>query len=168
LNEIFKGLVDLHLPLLGALAEDVGEHVFEIDVHLFNALVGDDFEGWEIAFASFDFDGAIVELAFAKLLTEFFAVRLEDSVRVVLASMITPPAVVELESVRGVTGGRRMSRRLFGVEFGFVGDVFELFFAHHFDGDLDKVADHGFDIAPDVADFGELGGSTFMKGSWRV
>jgi hypothetical protein len=49
LDQIFEGLVDLHLPLLGALAEDVGQHVLDVDVHLLDALVGDDFEGGQIA-----------------------------------------------------------------------------------------------------------------------
>ena len=44
LNQILKGLVDLHLPFLGSLSEDAGQHVLEIDVHLFDALVGQDFE----------------------------------------------------------------------------------------------------------------------------
>src|SRR5207248_6737608 len=37
--------------------------------------------------------------------------------------------------------------------------------AHHVDGTLDQVADHRFDVASDVADFGELGRFDFHKGS---
>ena len=34
LDQVLERLVDLHLPLLGALAEDVGQHVLDVDVHL--------------------------------------------------------------------------------------------------------------------------------------
>ena len=40
-------------------------------------------------------------------------------------------------------------------------------FAHHFDTELDEVAHHRLDIAPDVADFGELGGFDLEKGRLR-
>src|SRR6266478_7292676 len=73
LNQIFKGFVYFHLPLLGALAEDVGKHVLDVDVHLLDALVGDDFKRREIALARFDLDLTIVELAFAQLLAKLFA-----------------------------------------------------------------------------------------------
>ena len=73
LDQVLEGLVDLHLPLLGALAEDVGQHVLEIDVHFFDALVGDDFKRRKITFASFDFHRAVVEFAFAQLLAQFLA-----------------------------------------------------------------------------------------------
>ena len=39
LDQVFEGFADLHLPLLGALSEDVGQHVLDVDVHLFHALV---------------------------------------------------------------------------------------------------------------------------------
>ena len=68
LNQIFKGLIHLHLPLLGPRAEDVGQHILNIDVHLLDALVGHNFEGWEISLAHVDFDFALVQLAFAQLL----------------------------------------------------------------------------------------------------
>ena len=55
-----------------------------------------------------------------------------------------------------MAGQKNIQQALFGVQFGFVGDVFELLFAHHFDGDLNQIADHGFDVAAHVADFGEL------------
>ena len=29
LDQVIEGLVDLHLPLLGALAEEVGQHVLD-------------------------------------------------------------------------------------------------------------------------------------------
>ena len=68
LDEILEGLTDLHLPFLGALAKDVGQHVFHVDVHLFHALVGDDLESGHRFFADFQLDDALVEFALAQLL----------------------------------------------------------------------------------------------------
>src|ERR1700689_2991300 len=73
LDQILEGLIDLHFALLGALAEDVGQHVFDVDVHLLDALIGDDFERGEIAFADVNLNRAVVEFAFAQLLAQLFA-----------------------------------------------------------------------------------------------
>ena len=140
---------------------------FEVDVHLLDALVGDDFEGREIALAGFDFDGAVVEFAFAQLLTQFFAGA--------AGGFGQAGAGVDDHAARtGIGRTRRCRSRgrgqqdveqaLFGIQFGFVRDVFEFLFADHFDGDLNQVANHGFDIAADVADFGELGGFDLEEG----
>ena len=60
---------------------------------------------------------------------------------------------------RGIGGhGRRRQKQieqaLFGGLLGALGDFVELFFADHIDGCFDQIADHGFDVAADVADFG--------------
>ena len=47
---------------------------------------------------------------------------------------------------------------LLGIQFGLVGDVFQLLFADHVDCDLNQVADHGLHVAPDVPDFREFRG----------
>ncbi len=156
LNQVFESLVDLHLPLLGALAEDVGQHVLEIDVHFLDALIGDDFERREIALAGFDFNGAVVEFAFAQLLAQLFAGA--------AGGFGQGGAGIDDHSAIGAGIGRtgrgwgekNIEQPFFGIQFGFIGDVFELLFAHHFDGDLDQVANHGFDIAANIADFREL------------
>ena len=49
----------------------------------------------------------------------------------------------------------------FGGLLGAIGDFVEFFFANHVDGGFDEVANHGFDVAADVADFGVLGGFHF-------
>src|ERR1035437_9410388 len=58
LDEVLERLADLHLPLLGALAEDVGQHVFHVDVHLLDPLIGDDLERRHRFFADVEFDDA--------------------------------------------------------------------------------------------------------------
>ena len=60
---------------------------------------------------------------------------------------------------RGIGGhGRRWQKQieqaLFGGLLGALGDFVELFFADHVDGCFDQIADHGFNVAADVADFG--------------
>ena len=147
----------------------LGKHVLEIDVHLLDALVGDDFEGREIAFADVDLYRAVVELAFAQLLAKFFA---GAALRLVAGR--SGCRTFEHHAARRPLSGTRSGRRkqniqqaLFGVELGFVGDVFQFLFAHHFDGDLDQVANHGFDIASHVADFGELRRFHFQEGRVR-
>ena len=141
LNQVFECLADLHLPLLRALAEDVGQHVFDIDVHLLDALIGNDFEGRERFFTDVDFDHAIVELAFAQLLAQFFAstgVRFRQRGR-----------TFDHHTPAGFGGARRGRRRqeqvqqpFFSIELGLVGHVFQLLFTHHVDRDLDQVAHH--------------------------
>src|SRR5262244_3600720 len=81
LNEILKGLVDLHFPFLASLTEDVRQHVLDIDVHLFDALVGNDLERGETSLTNIQLYHALVQFAFAKLLTELLAspaLRLAD------------------------------------------------------------------------------------------
>ena len=59
---------------------------------------------------------------------------------------------------------QQVEQPLLGVQLGLVGDVLQLFFAHHVDGDLDQVADHRLDIAAHVADLGELRGLDLQEG----
>src|SRR5581483_12516668 len=164
LDQVLEGLIDLHLPLLAALAEDVGQHVLDVDVHFFDALVRDDFERGEIALADFDFDHALIELAFAQLLAEFFAgARLRDG-NFGRALEYDTASTGRLRRFRRGRREKEVEQALLGVEFGFVGDIFELLFPDHVDGDLDQIADHGFDVAADVADLGKLRGFDLEKG----
>src|SRR5262249_35905045 len=73
LDQVLKSVADFHLAALGALAEDVGQHIFDVDVHLLHALVGDDLERWHVALADFHLYDTLVERAFAQLLAKFFA-----------------------------------------------------------------------------------------------
>ena len=73
LHEVLERLGDLHLALLGALAEEPGNHVLQVDVHLLGALIGDDLEARLIAVAHVQLDDALVQLALAKLLPQLLA-----------------------------------------------------------------------------------------------
>ncbi len=64
----------------------------------------------------------------------------------------------------GGGGQQEIEQAVFGGELGLVFDLLELFFAHHVDGDLDQVADDGFDVAAHVADLGELRGFDLEEG----
>ncbi len=136
LDQIFEGVGDAHLALLFLLAEHAGQHVFQIDVHLLDALVGDDFEAWHLAFAHFDVDHALIEFAFAELGAELFARALR------LFALLRGVGF-------GCVGSRWRRRRqqevenaLFGGLLGAVGNFVELFFADHVDGSFDEIADH--------------------------
>ena len=136
-----------HFALFFLLPEHAGEHVFDVDVHLLDALIGDDFERRHGAFADFEIHHALVQFAFTKLTRNFSRVRSVCS------------------RCRGAIGFRdcsRGSRRrrkqkienpLFGGVFGAIGHFIELFFADHVDGGFHQVANHGLHVAPDVTDF---------------
>jgi len=49
------------------LPEKARKHVFDVDIHLLDALVGDDFKRRHGPLAYFYFHHALVQLAFAKL-----------------------------------------------------------------------------------------------------
>ena len=141
LNQVFECLADFHLPLLRALAEDVGQHVFDIDVHLLDALIGNDFEGWERFFTYVDFDHAVVELAFTQLLAQFFAsagVRFHQRRRTF--DDHTPTGFGRTRRGRGWQ--EQVQQPFFSIQLGLVGHVFQLLFTYHVDRDLDQVAHH--------------------------
>ena len=135
---------------MDAAAEDVGQHVLEVHLHVLKVLVADDAE-LGCALAHVELDHAVVELAFAELLAKLFAgalVALGAGKRE-LAFLVTLR--------RG--GGRRqkdVEQPLLGVHLGAVFHFFEAFFAHHVDGDFDQVANHGLDVAAHVAHLGKL------------
>src|SRR6202047_1572304 len=127
LNEVLEGVGDTHLSLLFLLAEHAGKHVLDIDVHLLNALIGDDFKRGHGALADFDIDHALVELALAELCAQFFAGAL---------------GLLALLGKVGFAGalGRRRRRWQKQVENAYLGgllgairDFVQLFFAHHID-----------------------------------
>ena len=172
LYEIFEGFGDLHLALLGALAKDVRQDVLEVDIHLFDALVGDDLETRACCARArrsrpCGRRACLRGIAGAAFRACVDAIRLlgEGKASVLLDRML--PALRRLAGELGYRRGRRqqqIEQTFFGVQFGLVFDFFELFFAHHVDGDLDEVAHNGFDVAADVADFGELRGFDFEEG----
>ena len=67
----------------------------------------------------------------------------------------------------GVRRGReeQVEDAFFGGLLGAIGDFVEFFFADHVDGCFDEIANHGFDVAADVADFGVLRGLHFHEGA---
>jgi hypothetical protein len=148
LDQVFERVGDAHFALFLLLAEDVGKHLLDVAVHFLDALIGNDFECGHQAFAHLQVDHALIELAFAKLDTELFA---RAQVLLTLRGDL---------AFRRAWGGRRQRRQqqiehaLFRRLFGAVSHFIELFLADHVDGSLDEVADHGLDVAADVAHFG--------------
>ena len=62
---------------------------------------------------------------------------------------------------------QQVEQALLRVQLGLVGDIFQLLLAHHVDGDFDQVANHGLDVAADIADLGELRSFDFHEGRIR-
>ncbi len=115
------------------------QHVLEVDVHLLDAGGGGDFEG-RPALLDVDFHHAVVELAGAQALAQLFA------------------GAVGAFGGLGLRRHQQIEQAFFGVALGALADFVEALLAHHVDGDLHQIADHGFDVAADVADLGELAG----------
>ena len=92
-----------------------------------------------------DFHHAVVEFSGAQFLAQLFA------------------RAVGAVGGFGLRGHQQIEQTLFGVALGALADFVEALLAHHVDGDFDQVANHGFDVAADVADFGELAGFDFEK-----
>src|SRR5258706_3075633 len=65
LDQILERLRDFHLALLSALAKQVREHVLKVDIHLLDALIGDDLKVRHAALAYFEFHVAVIQLALA-------------------------------------------------------------------------------------------------------
>src|SRR5207253_844327 len=123
------------------------------------ALRRDDLEmAGRVALLDFDLDDARIEPALAQLLAQLLAGALEGFERRGAIRRL-----VDLLRARQ----QQVEHALFGILLGLVGDFADLLFANQIDADLDKVANHRFDIAPDVADFGKLRGFDFEKGRVR-
>ena len=120
------------------------QHILEVDVHLLDAGGGGDFEGGP-ALLDVDFHHAVVELAGAQFLAQLFA------------------GAVGAFGGLGLRRHQQIEQALFGVALGALADFVEPLLAHHVDGDLHQIANHGFDVAADVADFGELAGLHLQK-----
>ncbi len=76
LDQVFESIGHGHLALFFLLAKqprEVGEHVLHIDVHVLDALVGNDLERRHRAFSNLEVDHPLIELAFAKLDAQFFS-----------------------------------------------------------------------------------------------
>ena len=72
LDQVFESVGHAHLALFFLLAEHASDLIHDIDVHLLDALTGDDFERRHGAFTHFNIDHALIQLAFAKLRAKFF------------------------------------------------------------------------------------------------
>ena len=58
---------------------------------------------------------------------------------------------------------QQIEQALFGGLLGALGYFVEFFFADHVDAGFDQIADHGFDVAAYVADFGVFRGFDFYE-----
>src|SRR5262249_53118491 len=116
-------------------------------VHLFDALRRVDLEvSGTAALLGFNLHDSRVEPSFAKLFTKLLSSPVE-----LFAAGVFFGAIGFCRP-----GHEQVEHSLFGVLFGLVNDLADFFLANQIDSDLDYVADHRFDVASDIADFGEL------------
>ena len=145
LDEVIDRLADPHLALAAAAAEQAGQHVADVDVHLLHAGAAGDLKDGPLLL-DVDLDQAVVELAGPQPLAQLLAGALDR------------------------VGGLRLRRHeqfqqpFLGAFLGAVADLFQPLRADHLDGDVHQVADHRLDVAPDVADLGELAGLDLEEG----
>ena len=161
LDQIFERISHVHFALLFLLAEHATQHLLEVDVHLLDALVGDDFERRHHPFADFEVHHALVELAFTQLRAKFFPRAL------VLLALRGCIAFERSRRSRWRRRQQHIQHSFFSSLLGALGDFIQFFFAHHVDGHFDKIAHHRFHIAPDVADFRVLRRFHFHKRTTR-
>ena len=117
LDQIFKRVGDRHLALFLLLPEHAGKHVFQIDVHLLDALVGDDFKRRHRAFAYFDVDHALIELPFAQLCPQFLASAQR------LLTLLRDVGFSRVRRQRGRRWQQQVEDALFGGLLGAVGNL---------------------------------------------
>jgi len=157
LHQVVECVADLHLALLGAAPEYVGQHVLEVHLHVLKVLVRDDAELRRIALTHVDFHHAVVQLAFAELLAQFFPGAL----------MTLRTRQLPLPVLRRRRGRQRrqqdIEQALFGVHLRLVFHFFQALFAHHVDRYLHQVPDHRFHIAPNISHLGKFRGLHLQK-----
>ena len=139
-------VLDLHLARLLASAADAGKHRLDLFRHFFHARRRHDFHlGRGLGHVDLDF--LVVERTLAQALAEGLA---RD-----VAILGIARADVEAEVAR--RRHQDVDHAVLGRVLGALAILFHFAGAGLLDADVDQVADDGIDIAPDVADFGELG-----------
>src|ERR1700739_2495610 len=147
LDQVLEGVGHGHLAFLFLLAKHPAQHFLEVDVHLLDALIGNDFERRHHLFADFDIHHALVEFAFAQLRAQFFARAL------VLFALRGGIAFRGAWECRWRRGKQNVQHALFRCLLSALRDFVQFFFAHHVNGHFHQVADHRFHIAAYIADF---------------
>src|SRR5258705_126502 len=72
LDQIFERVGHRHLAFLFLLAEHPAQHFLKVDVHLFDALIGNDFKRRHHLFANFNVHHALVQFALPQLCAHSF------------------------------------------------------------------------------------------------
>ena len=147
LRQILERLGHLHAPLLRLALEQARQHVLQVDVDFLDRRAGDDLERRKRLLAHVDVDHARVEAAGAQLLAEPLA-------RLML--LLARGARVFVRRDRPRRRQQDVEQPLLGVLRRLRAHFLEPLLAHHVDAELDQVAHHRLDVAPDVADLGEL------------
>ena len=145
---------DFQLALLRLRWKQAGrQHVADVDVFLHPG-TGENFNHGAAVVRDFDFHDAIFDAPVAQKFTEFLPRS---------GAGIVFRAILFLAARRRQ---QQIEQPLFGQILRFFRDRRFLLFFDHAHAQFHQVADHGFDIAPHVADFGKFGRFDFEK--WRL
>ncbi len=142
LDEVTSSFLDSHLPAALLLGDKPFKHVLKIDIHLLHANVRKDLNGPHFLFKR-EFNFPVVEVAPAEHFAEFVAGA-------------GGGIVGGRSRGRFSTGQKEIEEAVLGALFGGFLDFSAFADGNEGDGGFDEVADHAFDIAPVVADFGVL------------
>ena len=146
---MFERLRHEQLPPLGPALEQPRHHVLDVDADLFDVAAADDLEGGSAGVAHVDLDGAVIEASQSELLSQPLAGTLRRIGHAGHGGVDLGPGARRQQQIeQPVFGGLPRLRPQF----------FVALVAHHRDRQLHQVADHRLDVAPDIADLGELRG----------
>ena len=126
-----------HAPPL-ALREDAAEGVPEVDPHGLHALPAEQVDGGHAGLGDLQLDLAVLELPLAQHAAQ------------------RPPRLLAVGA--GLAGQQQVEEAVLGGPLGAHLDLLRSARSAPADGGLHEVADDRVDVAPDVADLGELGG----------
>src|SRR6185436_13610979 len=149
---------------LALAAEQARQQVLQLHVHLLNALRGHDLEGRGALLAHLYVDAALLKRAAAQLRAQLLP-RLLKTLAGLARGVLRLGRILQRVSAGG--GQQHVEQPLLHVLFGARADLDELFLAHALDRRRHQVAHHRLDVAPDVADLGELRGFDLDEGTSR-
>src|SRR5437773_2213039 len=145
-------LGDADAPALRPRGHHVREHVLEVDAHLLHALAREDLEHRHGLLLGLQLDHALVETPGAQLRAQLLQGGVARGARADLLERGAP------ERLGARARQQQVEQPVLGEPLRLLLHLHHQLGLHHVDAELGQVADHRFDIATHITDFGVLGG----------
>src|SRR6059036_3585755 len=145
-------LGDADAPALRPRGHHVREHVLEVDAHLLHALAREDLEHRHGLLLGLQLDHALVETPGAQLRAQLLQGGVARGARADLLERGAP------ERLGARARQQQVEQPILGEPLRLLLHLHHQLGLHHVDAELGQVADHRFDIATHITDFGVLGG----------